>query len=69
MFFTVSDAHQNFHMVVDCSQEAMKEHCYWPIISDLINLLSHQEIAHKFMSDSKLITMWLELLSYFQGRK
>ncbi|KAL4222682.1 E3 ubiquitin-protein ligase ubr3 [Mactra antiquata] len=64
---TLQDAHQNFHMVVDCSHEAMKEHCYWPIISDLINLLSHREIAHKFLSDSKVVSMWLDLLSYFQG--
>ncbi|XP_060602002.1 E3 ubiquitin-protein ligase UBR3-like, partial [Ruditapes philippinarum] len=64
---TLQDAQQNFHMVVDCSHEAMKEHCYWPIISDLINLLSHKEIAHQFLSDSKLVSMWLELLSYFQG--
>lgn len=63
----LSDAHQNFHMVVDCSHEAMKEHCYWPIISDLINLLSHREIAHKFLSDGKVVSMWLDLLSYFQG--
>ncbi|WAQ93484.1 UBR3-like protein [Mya arenaria] len=64
---TLQDAHQNFHMVVDCSNESMKEHCYWPIISDLINLLSHADIAYKFVSDSKLVIMWLELLSYFQG--
>ncbi|KAH3873559.1 hypothetical protein DPMN_036879 [Dreissena polymorpha] len=61
------DLHQNFHQVVDCSHESMKDHCYWPIISDLINLLSHEDIAYKFLSDMKLVTMWLDFLSYFQG--
>ncbi|XP_052267250.1 E3 ubiquitin-protein ligase UBR3-like [Dreissena polymorpha] len=64
---TLQDLHQNFHQVVDCSHESMKDHCYWPIISDLINLLSHEDIAYKFLSDMKLVTMWLDFLSYFQG--
>ncbi|KAJ8313482.1 hypothetical protein KUTeg_008043 [Tegillarca granosa] len=63
----IEDAQSNFHYVVDCGNEAMKDHCYWPIVSDLINLLSHREIAHQFLADNRLITMWIELLSYFQG--
>ncbi|KAK3103122.1 hypothetical protein FSP39_016629 [Pinctada imbricata] len=64
---SLQDYQANLHMVVDCSKEMMKEHCYWPIVSDLINLLSHKRIAHIFLSDPKLVDMWLDLLSYFQG--
>lgn len=62
-----ADFRLNFHMVVDCTNDIMKEHIYWPIVSDFINLLAHKKVAHKFLSDSKLVVMWLDLLSYFQG--
>ncbi|XP_069111047.1 E3 ubiquitin-protein ligase ubr3-like [Argopecten irradians] len=64
---TLQDSQMNMHMVVDCDNDVMKDHCYWPVVSDLINLLSHQTIAHKFLGDLRLINMWLELLCYFQG--
>ena len=67
MLLCFIDAVSNLHMVVDCDNEAMKDHCYWPVVSDLINLLSHRNIAHQFLKDNQLITLWLELLSYFQG--
>lgn len=54
-------------MVVDCTNDIMKEHIYWPIVSDFINLLAHKKVAYKFLSDRKLVVMWLDLLSYFQG--
>ncbi|XP_052094995.1 E3 ubiquitin-protein ligase UBR3-like [Mytilus californianus] len=64
---SLQDTQSNFHMVVDCANIAMKEHCYWPIVSDLINLFSHKAITIKFLSDTRLVTMWLDLLSYLQG--
>ena len=64
----LSDSEQNFHMVVDCANGTMKEHCYWPIVSDLINVLSHKSVAHKFLSDCKLLEIWFELIAYFQGK-
>ncbi|EEB17463.1 ubiquitin ligase E3, putative [Pediculus humanus corporis] len=64
---TLHDPAKNFHLVVDCSQDVMKEHCYWPLVSDLNNILSHQPVAHKFMSDSSLLEMWFNFLSMFQG--
>ncbi|XP_052682389.1 E3 ubiquitin-protein ligase ubr3-like [Crassostrea angulata] len=64
---SLEDFRLNFHMVVDCTNDIMKEHIYWPIVSDFINLLAHKKVAHKFLSDSKLVVMWLDLLSYFQG--
>lgn len=45
----------------------MKEHCYWPLVSDLNNVLSHKPVAERFMSDDTLLEMWFEFLSLFQG--
>ncbi|CAB3374675.1 Hypothetical predicted protein [Cloeon dipterum] len=55
------------HRVIDCETQVMKDHCYWPLVSDLNNVLSHREVAFTFMSDPNLITEWFTLLSFFQG--
>lgn len=46
----------------------MKEHCYWPLVSDLNNVLSHKPVAQRFMSDDTLLEMWFDFLSMFQGK-
>nr|XP_018904322.1 PREDICTED: E3 ubiquitin-protein ligase UBR3 isoform X2 [Bemisia tabaci] len=61
------NAEKNMHFVVDCSQQVMKDHCYWPLVSDLNNVLSHQPVAQQFMSDDSLLEMWFVFLSMFQG--
>lgn len=53
--------------MVDCGHNIMKEHCYWPLVSDLNNVLSHRPVAVKFMSDDNLLEMWFAFLSLFQG--
>lgn len=45
----------------------MKEHCYWPLVSDLNNVLSHKQIAVKFMQDDHLLDSWFSYLAMFQG--
>lgn len=65
--FGVTDPTKNFHYVVDCGHNIMKEHRYWPLVSDLNNVLSHRPIAIKFMSDDNLLEMWFAFLSMFQG--
>ena len=40
---------------------------YWPLVSDLNNVLSHPPIAYRFMQDEKLLHMWFDFLSMFQG--
>jgi E3 ubiquitin-protein ligase UBR3 len=55
------------YLVVDCSKHVMKDHCYWPLVSDLNNVLSHPPIAYKFMGDDTLLTMWFGFLKMFQG--
>ncbi|XP_043272202.1 E3 ubiquitin-protein ligase Ubr3 isoform X3 [Venturia canescens] len=64
---TLHNPAENFHHVVDCGRQVMKEHCYWPLVSDLNNVLSHQPVAVRFLSDDTLLEMWFEFLSMFQG--
>lgn len=64
---TCLDPDKNFHYVVDCGRQVMKEHCYWPLVSDLNNVLSHKPVAVRFMSDDTLLEMWFDFLSMFQG--
>lgn len=65
--FDITDPDKNFHYVVDCAHNVMREHCYWPLVSDLNNVLSHRPVAVKFMSDDNLLEMWFAFLSMFQG--
>ncbi|XP_064095704.1 E3 ubiquitin-protein ligase ubr3-like isoform X3 [Macrobrachium nipponense] len=64
---TLHDKRRNTHKVVKCEDHVMKNHCYWPLVSDLNNVLSHKPIAVKFMSDPILIQEWFSFLSMFQG--
>lgn len=64
---TLGDPQQNYHEVVDCAEHVMKDHCYWPLVSDLNNVLSHPPIAYRFMQDERLLNMWFDFLSMFQG--
>ncbi|KAK0089869.1 hypothetical protein PV325_004892 [Microctonus aethiopoides] len=64
---TLHAPNKNFHYVVDCERPVMKEHCYWPLVSDLNNVLSHKPVAVRFLSDDTLLEMWFEFLSMFQG--
>ena len=53
--------------VVDCAKHVMKHHCYWPLVSDLHNVLCHPPIAFRFMADNSLLTMWFDFIRMFQG--
>ncbi|KAG5894132.1 hypothetical protein JTB14_004070 [Gonioctena quinquepunctata] len=64
---TLHNVEENFHSVVDCGKPVMKDHCYWPLVSDLNNVLSHRPVALKFMSDDGLLEMWFAFLAMFQG--
>ena len=64
---TLGDPQKNYHEVVDCAEHVMKDHCYWPLVSDLNNVLSHPPIAYRFMQDERLLNMWFDFLSMFQG--
>lgn len=56
----------NKHKVIDPDHPIMQENLYWLFISDLVNLLSHKQIALEFLQNENLTQIWLELISYFQ---
>lgn len=61
------DDDRNPHHVIDCEAKAMREHCYWPLVSDFNNVLSHESVALVFLRDDDLVHMWFEVLSMLQG--
>ncbi|GIY07185.1 e3 ubiquitin-protein ligase ubr3 [Caerostris darwini] len=64
---TLQCPEKNEHLVVDCGHHIMKEHCYWPLVSDLNNVLTHHAVAHEFLNDNNLLDQWFKFLSLFQG--
>ncbi|XP_037934520.1 E3 ubiquitin-protein ligase Ubr3 [Teleopsis dalmanni] len=64
---TLHDPGKNFHFVIDCTRQVMKDHCYWPLVSDFNNVLSHESVALVFLRDDNLIDMWFQFLSMLQG--
>ncbi|UXI22783.1 hypothetical protein NH340_JMT08726 [Sarcoptes scabiei] len=55
------------HMVVDCNHTILRNHRFWPLISDLNNLFAHKKIAFIFLQDDNLIEIWLEFITAFQA--
>ncbi|XP_001963942.3 E3 ubiquitin-protein ligase Ubr3 [Drosophila ananassae] len=64
---TLHDPLKNFHFVIDCTRQVMKDHCYWPLVSDFNNVLSHESVALVFLRDDNLIDMWFQFLQMLQG--
>ncbi|XP_061716606.1 E3 ubiquitin-protein ligase Ubr3-like, partial [Cydia pomonella] len=64
---TLHDPEKNTHKVIDCTRRVMKEHCYWPLVSDFNNVLSHKSVALVFLQDDALVEMWFQFLSMLQG--
>ncbi|KAK2143057.1 hypothetical protein LSH36_882g00050 [Paralvinella palmiformis] len=64
---TIVDSVNSEHVVIKCNNDVLKDHCYWPIISDIINVLSHKHIAYDFMSNDVLLNFWFKLVCYYQG--
>ncbi|KAG4079082.1 hypothetical protein HA402_001053 [Bradysia odoriphaga] len=64
---TLHDPSKNFHYVIDCSKPVMKDHCYWPLVSDFNNVLSHESVALVFLRNDKLVDMWFQFLFMLQG--
>lgn len=65
--FAISDSSKNYHQVIDCSKPVMKDHCYWPLVSDFNNVLSHESVALVFLRNDKLVDMWFQFLFMLQG--
>lgn len=61
------DSNRNTHMVANCADKIMKNHCYWPLVSDLSNVLGHKPVSLYFLADDQLLHMWFSYLSMYQG--
>lgn len=48
-------------LVVSCDHNILRLHRFWPIISDLNNLFTHERIALSFLRDNSLIDLYLEV--------
>lgn len=53
--------------VVCCEHSILRLHRFWPIVSDLNNLFTHERIALSFLGDDTLIDFWLEFIMSFQA--
>ena len=58
---------ESSHDVVDCESPALSNHCYWPIVSDFINVLSHKTVAEMFMLNPDLIKQWMKFIGHLTG--
>lgn len=56
--------------IVDCSTPIMRDHSYWPIVSDIINVFSHRYIVvDYFLSNRDLLSYWAKIIACFQGKE
>ncbi|XP_053554395.1 LOW QUALITY PROTEIN: E3 ubiquitin-protein ligase UBR3 [Bombina bombina] len=63
----LQDEENSLHVVVNCGEALLKNNTYWPLVSDFINILSHQSVAKKFLEDHRLLATWMNFVSFFQG--
>ncbi|KAG8559688.1 hypothetical protein GDO81_017414 [Engystomops pustulosus] len=63
----LQDEENSLHVVVNCGEPLLKNNTYWPLVSDFINILSHQSVAKKFLEDHGLLVTWMNFVSFFQG--
>lgn len=63
----MQDKLKNSHLVIDPDHRIFQENLYWPIISDLINLLTHKQVAFSLIQDNKLLDLLMNLINYFQS--
>ncbi|KAM9486778.1 E3 ubiquitin-protein ligase ubr3 isoform 1-T1 [Clarias gariepinus] len=63
----LQDEENNRHVVVNCGEALLKNNTYWPLVSDFINILSHQSVAKRFLEDHSLLMLWMSFVSFFQG--
>ncbi|XP_063069644.1 E3 ubiquitin-protein ligase ubr3 isoform X2 [Engraulis encrasicolus] len=63
----LQDEENSHHVVVNCGEALLKNNTYWPLVSDFINILSHQSVAKRFLEDHSLLMYWMSFVSFFQG--
>ena len=55
------------HLVINCDKEVIKYECYWPVVSDFIDIVTHHKIAFIFMKESDLLEKWMNFVAYVTG--
>ncbi|KAI2809956.1 E3 ubiquitin-protein ligase ubr3 [Blomia tropicalis] len=64
---TIFQWESSFPRVVNCDHSILRLHRFWPIVSDLNNLFTHERVALFFLADDMLIDLWLEFIMSFQA--
>jgi len=54
-------------MTVNCDHKILNSHCYWPIASDLTNILSHQSVTKIFLETGDCLNRWLHFVTMLTG--
>ncbi|KAL3318672.1 E3 ubiquitin-protein ligase ubr3 [Cichlidogyrus casuarinus] len=54
------------HRVVNPDSVLIRNNVFWPMMSDLINLLAHKTIVDLLMEDQLFLTRWTKILRYMQ---
>ncbi|CAF1534930.1 unnamed protein product, partial [Adineta steineri] len=57
---------ENHHLVIS-ENDFSRNMYYWPIVSDVLNVLSHEYASRKFFLEKKYFLTWNEIMSWFQG--
>ncbi|CAF3003113.1 unnamed protein product [Rotaria sp. Silwood2] len=57
---------ENYHLVI-YEMDFSKNMHYWPIISDFINILSHEYASREFLLEKRFFITWIKIISWFQG--
>ncbi|XP_076821304.1 E3 ubiquitin-protein ligase UBR3-like [Clavelina lepadiformis] len=58
---------RDYHQCISSNSHHLKTNVYWPIVSDFVNVLSHQRIARMFLESANLINCWFQQLMAFCG--
>jgi E3 ubiquitin-protein ligase UBR3 len=61
-------SNENYHLVIS-EMEFSKNMHYWPIVSDFINVLSHEYASREFLTQKRFFITWIKIISWFQGNQ
>ena len=45
----------DMHQCVSCSSDMMRTNVYWPVVSDLVNILGHENVAKLLLNNLDLL--------------
>nr|CDS16757.1 E3 ubiquitin protein ligase UBR3 [Echinococcus granulosus] len=54
------------NMVVNCDGVLIQNNAFWPLTSDLSNILSHKVVADVLVEDRKFLSLWTDILKFMQ---